>query len=348
MHIRAFYAVVAVFILSPHASYADEIRNWTDVNGRTMTGELLRVDHEKKSVQIKSNDTFYELQFKRFSQADLEYIESFGEFRGFLQSSEDVAAGKDRVHQERIWRSLPNLVFKGRFNLFRNHITSFHTESGLLTVPYYKLSVADQLFLDQELSRIGRSREVPRNSKLVKEYREKFKDIDSTQVLLNPGVSEELETAEPRESDAKPEIELASVNVTSSNSTAMTSESAPSAPSIKSISPRESSPSTSPDVPGDLPGPTLSANQLDSPKPSAEDAIAKVEMQPDADEPPKKKSYDFRTVESEERKLRKSAREKAKPKDDESSGMPFFMMKIFAVLFTLGMGAIVRSLRGED
>ncbi|MEO0795622.1 MAG: hypothetical protein AAFX93_10685 [Verrucomicrobiota bacterium] len=114
---RVVSLLVFAFCVNAHAH---DFRVWEDVDGRTITAKVVRLDDEKvvvvreNDVDLAGNPRQYELPITRFSEADVAYVEALREQLIAVQEDFDALKKKFPPNVRKFYKFRSSHNYEGR------------------------------------------------------------------------------------------------------------------------------------------------------------------------------------------------------------------------------------------
>ncbi|PHR97738.1 MAG: hypothetical protein COA78_27095 [Blastopirellula sp.] len=180
---------LAFFVLACIGTVADA-RTWTDISGKKLEADFVRVTSDDKLV-LQGADQEFIVPLNRFIKEDQEHVKKLLLIKPATLPSGKSLPGKSlsgsksstrNLTEKRVWTSTEGGSVTAKF--LRIHETRVVLMQGSKPWPieFYELSKFDQEFLRKELDALGRSAEIPEKPILVD-------SASSSSSSSNPGTS---------------------------------------------------------------------------------------------------------------------------------------------------------------
>ncbi len=158
---RILLVVVALVGTCTTLLHAQEVREWTDTRGQTMTAKLLMVTPDDKVV-LESDGQTYFIPLDRFSEKDQEYVQAQKNAEPSDSDEEPTEetptrrpSKDDELFDNRQWTDSQGMQIRAKYLRMHEGHAIIKQGAKVHKVSFYDLSEADQAYLREKLAARG-------------------------------------------------------------------------------------------------------------------------------------------------------------------------------------------------
>ncbi|MBI1246309.1 hypothetical protein GC197_00505 [bacterium] len=183
---RCIFVLPLFLCLFSSLALAQDVREWTDANGKKLEGKFLELTAEG-NVRINSNGQFFSIPITAFSQADQDYARQQQKAKENMAPKEPVIDKSDMtLFDNREWSDFRGDSVKAKYVRMHEGYVILLQGNKAHKLSFYTLSTEDQKYLRGHLTKRGEADEILTREKMEEADPDVHKELDMFQRMRSP------------------------------------------------------------------------------------------------------------------------------------------------------------------
>ena len=183
---RCIFMLPLLLCFLSTAVFAQEAREWTDLNGKKLNGKFLELTAEG-NVRINSDGQFFSIPITAFSQADQDYARQQQKVKESMTPEQPMIDKSDMtLFDYRQWSDFRGDSVKAKYVRMHEGYVILMQGNKPHKLSFYTLSADDQKWLRGHLTKRGEANEILSREKMEEDDPEVHKELDQYAGMRSP------------------------------------------------------------------------------------------------------------------------------------------------------------------